>query len=139
MNHAQRAKQWILSKEGSALLEHAGRQYCVTSETMDDGTIRYVRCALEDMTLPECIEECRRFREIYSNVIGGPDADTDAGGTDADAERWQYLSDEHLFDASIQQLRSWLKYFYHPDTHSYLLRWIGAIFADTVDIGMQYP
>ena len=126
VSHAQRAKEWILSAEGSALLVHAGRQFCVTEEIDANGKVQYVQCALENMTLLECIEECQRFREIYTHLT-------------TEKEQWQHLSDDNLYDASIYQLRSWLKYFYHPDTHSYLLRWIGAIFADTIEPGMHLP
>ncbi len=111
--HLLRAKAWLLSPQGSQLLEHAGREQPVVEETRDEQQV-FLLADLSTLTTVECIEELVRFRTIYTNITG---------------EAYEYLADTNLFDASVHQLRVWLKYFYNSETHSYLLRWIGAILA----------
>ena len=102
----RKAREWILSKEGSILLNsHAAQQQPIV-----DG----VPVDVESLSIPECIEELVTFRTIYSNI------------TKVDMS---YLADEHLVDATVNHLRVWLRHFYSPDTHSCLLGWIAAALA----------
>jgi len=98
-------KKWLLNNPH--LVQHLGRNCYFRDDC--------IPTQLEQMTIPELIEEIGLFRELHRALVD----DDENNPTDGE-----------IVEAPIGKLRHYLRWYYQAETHSCLLRNIAVILAN---------